>query len=250
MEKLLGADALQRSFGITGLNIPMIPFTEERVTWEFGLGHHLIYRTDTAGDGKPLTMDKIVGLLQNTLCDGNLIYPAEWYARDPFFTQKVPKKGWRFVSGDIIPASSGKNPFDQTAALVDYLVTKVYAGQELPAVYQTAVDEYERKVNGLGQLASSNWKEHIRQCMALQINQLFRGEPVDVLYDIVVQYRVNNRELYKGKRVCTAGFSAEGYPVVVPGRTALAGIILSQTKDHWPCSSDGVCFSHGPIPTA
>ena len=250
MEIVLGAEALRTAFGITGLDIPMIGFTDEEVKNAQGLGQFLVYRTDTAGDGKSLTMDKIVGILHNRLGDGNLIFPTEWYARELFYTRKTPKKGWRFVGGDTIPGPTGTSYIQQTGALVDYLVTRVYAGQELPAVYQAAVNEYEAKVGAISELADKNWKEYARQCMALKINQLFRDEPVDVLYDIVVQFIVNGVELFRGKRVCTAGFTSAGYPVVVPGRSGNDGIILSRTMDSWPSIRDSVCFSRGPVPTA
>lgn len=152
---------------------------------------------NTGKDGKPLTTRALHDQFGNKLGDGKPLYKIDWYKEEPFYTTDTPRFGWALVSRDIIPGSAGVNYIGQTQAISDYLVSKVYGGQELPAVYQTAVDEFEARKSQLEELLNTDWRKCAEGLAGLKLNRWFREKPVEVLYGLIVQHKVNHERLEK-----------------------------------------------------
>jgi len=191
-----GPNEIEKVFGLS-LGFDMLPilFTEADLIQAHELNQYLIRQVGTGKDGKPLTVKSLCAQFENKLGDGKLLYNTDWYEEEVFFTTDSPRPGWALVSRDIIPGSAGVNYILQTQALSDYLVGKVYGGQELPAVYQTAVDEFKAHKAELEGLLNTDWRKCAEGLAGLKLNRWFREKPVEVLYGLIVQHEVNHERL-------------------------------------------------------
>ncbi|MCX6716796.1 MAG: hypothetical protein NTV72_02655 [Candidatus Taylorbacteria bacterium] len=132
-----GSEDLNRAFDLDLGIDPPIMFPKEEQTRARELDQYLIRQVGTGKDGKPLTVESLCAQFENKLGDGKLFYHnyPQTYGVESFYLTDSPRPGWTLVSRDIIPGSAGVNYIGQTQAISDYLVGKVYGGQELPAVY-------------------------------------------------------------------------------------------------------------------
>ena len=209
-DDFLGVEAVKKAFGIeiAPQDIPPIPFNEAELLRAKELGQFLILRVDRAPDGEPLTMLKMNALLEQKFQQdgkGKILFKVDWYKDEEFFTTDIPKIRWALVSKENIPNSTNKNYLDQTRELVDYITTKIFDNQELPAQYQEAIHVFEeyhqRNFNGktpakIQQLLGGNdWAKYAQELSELAINKLTRQIPAEVIYDLLMYFGQNGRLL-------------------------------------------------------
>ena len=215
----LGAAEVENIFGIKLSDVPPIPFTEDELNQARELGQILVLFVSNNAAGDPLTMKGVCDQLGNKLGDdGKLLYdPAGWCQGEPFFTtDPVAKQAtWKLVSREVISDSTRENYLGQTQAIVDYLVNQVYEGEELPAVYQSAIDEFAANKDRLATLMDKDWKKAAEELAALKVNQLFRLSPGELVYSIALYQGVNRERLLENMYSWTASRDARGRLVVV-----------------------------------
>ncbi|OHA59615.1 MAG: hypothetical protein A2589_02015 [Candidatus Vogelbacteria bacterium RIFOXYD1_FULL_46_19] len=191
---------------------PPIPFGPEEIDRARKLHHFLVLIADKNPAGQVLTMQGVDEMCQSKLDDGPLLFYRGCYKHEPFYG-KVPIAKfptWKFVSREVIPDSINKNFLGQTQAIVDYLVDEVYEGQSLPDQYRAAVDEFEANIDRLASLMNTNWQPAAGELAALQVNQLFRLSPGELLYVIALYDRVNHERLLEDTYSWTASRYADG----------------------------------------
>lgn len=231
----LGPDAVRETFGIDVETIPAIPFSENNLERAKELGQMLVLRVDRAADGAPLTMRKMEAALEGA------IYLSEktdsWYKNENFFTTETPTVGWALVSKDVIPNSTSKNYHQQTEVLADYVRSKVFHGETVPAEYEAALTEWDAEKDEIAALVGTNWQEAAKRLEALQITQLTRQSPADVLYDGLMRLQARNECLLGGKFTWTKRRTLDGVPVSVGSANALGAKVSIWGPD----------FAHGAL---
>lgn len=254
-QNFLGSEQVKIAFGIEVKDIPKIPFSREELERARELGQMLILRMDKCPDGQPLTMEKINQILQGRTKDGQKIlndYDETekkmnsdcWYKDEDFFTKESPQFGWALVSKEVIPDSTDSNYLIQSEKLIDYLINQVFKGQEIPQIYQQALQEFEkvRQQEKLDELITQDLQKAAQILEELQITQLLRQSPAETFYDLMIYfqntgqrlleniYTWSNRRHSSGRLVFVGGFDADG---------AYADKDWSKFSD----SELGVCFS-------
>ena len=59
---------------------------------------------------------------------------------------------------------------------------EVFAGEDVPEVYQEAINEFNAQKDTLAKLINSDWQEAAKKISKLKINQLTRENFTEVLY--------------------------------------------------------------------
>lgn len=231
--------------------IPSSPFSKSDMRRACKLGQYLIFQVNKASDGFPLTMSKIHDSLcgnWNNVEDGVFLNNTRFYDQEVFFTGSVPSAGWKLVSTEVIPGSVGKDYVEQTQVIADYLRDEVYGGEDLPFVYQRAIDEFDACKDELRVLLNDgHWREATERCLGLGLNRFFRQKPVEVLFNIVVCFKVNQERLLEDVYTSTCERFSDG-GIVVIGDHDTDGIGAYDVCATRPNGEVGVCFCRGAIP--
>ncbi len=206
-ENFLGPKEVFNTFGVKlkESEIPRIPFSIRELETAASLSQMLILRISNAKDGSPLTMKKMNEELEGrfkTAGRGKILYNSGWYKNEKFFTTGPPTKSkaqWALVSKEVIPNSTSKNYLEQTELLVDYLQKEIMPtlSKAKQAQYKEAVTEFNSKKEMIQSM--EEWIKANKQLAELQINQLTRQSPSQVLYDLLLAF--DN----KGERFLEAG---------------------------------------------
>ena len=247
-----GSDEIKQVFGIELdlANVPPIPFSEEELLRAHALGQSPFLFVDKTKNGKPLTMMAMRDQFKNKLGDGKLLFNTDWYEKknkEAFFLSETPTFGWKLVSREVIPDSLGKDYLGQTQILADYVRDRVYKGVEMPPLYQKAIDELAERKEELAKIVRKDWKQGAEALVDLKINQLFRETPVEVLYRLVVYYKVNKERLLPATYAWTKKNPAIGCIVYV-GRCGSRGVYVDDGGPDGSNSNLGVCFSRSSVP--
>ncbi len=241
----LGPDAVREIFGIDVEVIPTIPFSEKELERAKELGQMLVLRVDKAADGQPLTMQKMEALLRDTVQragKGKVLYNTDRYKNEHFFTTETPTVGWSLVSKDVLPDSTSKNYVEQTDVLADYLRNKVFRGETVPSEYEAALEEWDVEKADITALVGTNWQEAAQRLEKLQITQLTRQSPADVLYDGLMRLQARSERLLESKYTWTKRRTSRGYLVRAGGAAAL-GADVSDWRPGDAYDLIGVSFS-------
>lgn len=223
-EDCLGPDEVKQALGIEidSNEIPPIPFSKAELERARELGQFLILRTDQDNDGKPLTMQRIEGIVNPSLeaqNQGKLLFDTSWYSRDPFYTQETSSLSWSLIFKEPVPDSTGQNYLEQTETLINYLKNQVFKDKPLPKACQEAIKEFEKKKPAIAKIISSTkeakWKKEAKMLESLKITRLLRPTPVEALYDLAVYFKTNNQRLLPNGYIYTARLSSGGYLVLL-----------------------------------
>jgi MoxR-like ATPase len=249
-DNFFGPEAIQDAFGIEIREIPPIQFSVEELERAQELGQQLILSVDSAPDGSPLTMAKMNELCEGKAADGKrLLYKwesgtkQEWYEKDEVFKTLTPKTGWRLVSPEVTPGSTGKNYIEQTQVLADYLANEVYKGQPLPEKYKTAIEEFQRDKKQLETLlGTGEWKAAGEKLEKMPLTSMLREDPAQALYRLIVTEKKSGKKFLANKWNWTATRSSDGSFVDVGGFGA-DGVGVDGSRPDDSGGSLGVCLS-------
>lgn len=209
----LGSEEILKAHGALRLKLPKklprIPWTPDELYAARARdeGAHLIL----VAPG--LTMKAMWEKRNNLGADGGkLLCDADRYKEEPFFTTDTTGKywDWRLVTNKVIPGSIDKDYVAQTATLIAYLTKVVFAGRDLPLVYQEAIAEFERQQDTLAKLINDDWQEAAKQLSMLAINRLLRGTPAFTFYNWVTYLDTNGERLLQGMYHWTSALSSYG----------------------------------------
>jgi hypothetical protein len=151
-----------------------------------------------------------------TVKDTPLLYNADWYEQEQFFTE-LPTTGagwqWHLVGRGLIPGTTSDNYLQGTVVLARYLRT-VFNGLEMPSVYSGAIEELEQSTARLGRLLFKDWQTAAQELVALQLNQLCRLNPAQLLFVLATYERVTGMRLlpdvYHWSNTCSSGGGVVG----------------------------------------
>ncbi len=247
-EDVLGAEAVEATFGFSPEDIPPIPFSVKELERAKELNQFLELRIDKTADGQPLDMNKMHELLQPEFTrnnQGKILnsygQADSWYKNEDFL-KDFPRASWVLVSKDVIPNSLSKNFLQQTEVIANYLKTDIFKGQEMPEVYKEAIEEFEAKKVGIQAILSSNWQEAAKQLSELKINQLTRQLPVETMYDFLMYFKKSGKRLLESKYTWTYRRASAGL-LVLFGSSAADGARVSRWAPDFAFGSLGVAFS-------
>ena len=195
-----GPEAVEQTFGIKipEAEVPAIPFTAADLERAKALGQMLVLRADTAPDGQPLTMKKMDELLRDRFAKekkGKVLYNTDWYKYESFFTEQPPKLRWALVSKDTIPNSTSQNYLEQTQTLADYLTNDVFNGKAMPKEYAEAIAEFNAQKAEIEKTMETDWQKAAEMLANLQITELTRPTPAEILYDILIHFQTTGERL-------------------------------------------------------
>lgn len=244
---VFGPDELDTVWGIELDTLPPIPFSEAELMKARELGQYLTLQVHQNQDGELLTMEQLHRQSGNKLGNGKLLFHTDWYGAESFYTRDTPVPGWKLTSREVLPGSLGQNYIDQTQTLSDYLVNKVYEGEELPSVYQQAVAEFTSRKAELEDLLRRDWKKCGEQVVNLRINKLFREKPVEVLYSIILQRQINREYVLEAEWTWTNLLSSVG-DIVNLGVADARGVLVVDGGLDRSDSCLGVRFSRSGVP--
>ncbi|HEY4520292.1 MAG TPA: AAA family ATPase [Candidatus Paceibacterota bacterium] len=244
-ENVFGPNAVETAFGpIRSEQVPAIPFSREDLERAKELKQVLVLRVDSLHDRHPLTMEKMMKIVEDDFKKGNkgkLLYDTNWYQNESFFTDEKPRAGWALVSKDVIPDSTSKNYLAQTEHVIKYIENEVFAGG-IPSEYQEAIDEFNAKKGTIQPILSSDWQKAAEILESLKITQLIRQLPVEVIYDFIIQFQNNGGRFLENMYAWTSRRSSDGSLVSV-GRADARGAYVSRWRPDSSYSLLGVVFS-------
>lgn len=237
-KNFFGPEAIRETFGFTLDAIPAIPFSKQELQRAEKEGALLILQIDQLADGTPLT-GEVIHQRSGKQKDGNkFLYDTDWYKNEDFFTKESPRSGWRLVTPELLPNSTGKNYYDQMQLLVS----------EAEALHRGYVDdavlEWSQKKDALKSLMDTDWKEASKQLAQLEINQLFRESFVEVMYRLKLVNQTWGKNLLPSKYTWTNSRSSYGNLVHV-GRFGTDGARVGGADPRSAHDSLGVSFSRG-----
>jgi hypothetical protein len=270
-EKPTPATSLEQAKEVMGENffgpkdasdqMPSLPFSVDDLERAKELDQLLIYRASTGPHGQALTMQNLPRLVrgsvpgsqENLLYDESLDQPVgrrkePWYSEEQFFTGDSPRTGWVLQSRGLIPNSTDKNDLEQTQALATYL-EQVFAGREMPAIFQAAIAEFDQEKNKIRELLDSSIVAFcdmaITRLSSLQLNQLLRRSPVEAFNDLLLVWQNTGIRLMEkvfertnvptsnGRRVAVGGFG---------GWIPNSGVVVGEWDSIAPGPDHGVSF--------
>lgn len=217
-------------------DFPSLP-SERAVSRAKELGQRLIL-------SGPVAMDRLHDLLGNELEGDKLLYDTSWYQAEVFYrTLAAAKWHWRFTGEHVIDGSAGQNYLDQTRTLIAYLQTQMFDGQPMSPKFTQAIEEFKQNEEAIAKLMNDwDWPKAAEQLAALQINQLCRETPDQVLWDIVLNKKVNGVYVLPGMYAWTKTRSSRGYLVYV-GTAVEYGVDVDVIDPRYADDDLGVRFS-------
>src|SRR3989344_1031362 len=177
--------------------VPAIPYSPEILEKAKGNGEMLVLRVESDGEGSPMTMERMNGLMQAILEEDSeeeqekLLYDIGWYQTEDFFKNASLRTEWKLVGKNFVPDSTSKNYIEQTKVLRDYLMGLDSVSKEEQEECTDELLEGLQKM--LDEDYDKNWKEVARKLSELLINKNHRRIPAEILYDWVLQFR-NRKE--------------------------------------------------------
>lgn len=207
-------------------------------------GHFIIERTDRAPDGDPLTMHKMVSLLQPEFTRrdlGQIIYEPrkKWLETQAFYMEDTPRPGIFVVSKGVTPGSLGEDYANQTGLLGNHVLG---LARSLSDRGQEAMKEWEDQEDYLKKLLRSDWKNAAERLVALKLNQLYSPKPVDGLHDLVFSLLVNGERRLQDIYTRTCQLASDG-GVVYLGRFGPGGAGVRGWFPSFAYPRIGVCSS-------
>jgi len=211
-EDFMGPEQVANALNLdpTTIEVPPIPFSQAELEKAKQLGQFLILRIDKDSEGNPLTMQRIANLAQTQFeaqDKGRVLRDdITWFQNDSFFTADSLALKWALVSKEVVPGSTRKNYYEQTKTLVAYLKNEIIptANEQSQNLYLEAIREFEtyattkfanKDDEEIEQLLRYNRQTYSQELANLQINQLCRQTPTEVLYDLIVYFQTNNQRL-------------------------------------------------------
>jgi hypothetical protein len=177
--------------------VPTIPYSPEVLEKAKENGEMLVLRVESDGEGSPMTMERMNGLMQAILTEGDeeeqekLLYDTDWYQEEDFFKNASLKTEWKIVGKNFVPDSTSKNYIEQTKVLRDYLLGLDSVSKEEQEECTDGLLEGLQKM--LDEDYDKNWKKVAKKLSELLINKNHRRIPAEILYDWVLQFR-NRKE--------------------------------------------------------
>ncbi len=247
----LGPKAVENCFNIVKIEyVPRIYFTREELEHAKELNQQLILYIDKAADGTPLNLVKINSIRGGKASDGKkLLYRSDdsggittdaWFKAEIFANEEVPQLGWKLVTKEVIPDSTGQDYIGQTQKLIEYL-PKVFP-EGIPATYQEAITEFNEHKDDLVVLVQSDWSKASQVLAELKITQLTRESAAEAMYRLALTEHVTKEKLLPKTYTWTKTRSSEGYLVLV-GNFVGRGADVSRHGPDDRYAHLGVCFS-------
>ncbi|TAK95858.1 hypothetical protein EPO05_03100 [Patescibacteria group bacterium] len=251
----LGPKAVEKAYGYLPDKIPPIPFKREELKRAKELGQFLVLRIGKNKAGNPLTMKGVRDALQDRFTkDGMRKITANESYNKAFWENDPIESRWALVSKEAIPGSTNRNYLRQTQVLVKYIQTQVFQNRPVPLRYQMAIRELEAYLTANPELIfknnaklnevldGPNWQKYARELSALQINQLTRQTPAEVLYDITLYFLTNQEHLLKNTYAWTRRCDSGGGLIGI-GPFDYSGAFVYRWRPGNISGSMGVSFS-------
>jgi len=261
-QNFMGPEQVKKAFGIElkPEQIPQIPFSQEELERARELGQFLVLRVSQVPDKKdkskqePLTMKMINEILSPVFIKKNqrkVLFNTDWYKNEDFYTKETPQAGWALISKGVILHSHNELGIDekrnyviQTEKLIEYLKNEVFQNMDIPEIYEQAIKEFKtvRKQEKLDELITQDWQKAAQILENLQITQLLRQSPVEILYDLMIYFQNTGQRLLKNNYTWSSRRSSVGRLVNV-GDFGADGLSVRRYRPGNFFVNLGVCLS-------
>lgn len=241
--QFIGPKDIENTFGFSPENVPEVPFSSEELERAKELGQQLILYIDSKEDESAFTAQAMKDLLDGKTSDGGEFLYSERHSKDDQkLAEQTPRAGWRLTTPEIIENSTSKNYLDQTQELVHYLQNEVFAGEDVPEVYQEAIDEFNAQKDTLSELMNSDWQEATKKLSELTINQLTRERSSEILYRLAVAEKKSGNKNLEAIHSWSNSLASGGELVDV-GYFGSDRVRVGRWRPDYSIGDIGVCFS-------
>jgi hypothetical protein len=177
-------------------SVPAIPFSKEELERASNHDQFLIYRA-------PLTISEVEKALLAKNSEIKIVYDKS-VQNQPFITEEEIGAGWALTSNDSVPVYNIRsvNYLSEVYAYHDYLVDVLYEDGPIPEKFWPAIQELVLRGGELEAALKS--KNNVKGMTALAndllMTRMFRHTPAEMLYDLVVDYKIRgqNSSLLEG----------------------------------------------------
>ncbi|MFA6551876.1 MAG: hypothetical protein WCT19_00050 [Candidatus Paceibacterota bacterium] len=196
-----------------------IPFGEVELAEAHTRGDQLIWLPSVDASGKPITMKRLHDDFKNEApLGGKLLFDTDWYKDEPFFTEHTARTGksnlgsWRLVGITAIPDTKGVNYLEQTIIAAKFVAEEIYGGNP-PEHLKPILQEPTEREQEIAKLMNKNWQEAARILAGMPFNRQFRGTPVELLIQVLLNQKVNSFRFLENEYAWTNVLSSHGYLV-------------------------------------
>jgi len=215
----LGAEAVQTTFGfkVDPSEIPLILFSPKELRDALAHDEQLILRVSHDGEGNPMTMERMLQIMDGRMPEGKKLLFAQkrsgsdemqddcWFNDEVFFRQNSLKMEWVLVGKELVPETIEKNYVEQTIEIYKYLQDRKlltdaekteYAGLEETLkrlCFEMGMDWQTKEIKEEEQVKyDENWAEVAKKLADLPINQKYRRNAVEILFDWLMNFNTGN----------------------------------------------------------
>lgn len=201
----MGPRQFEKAHGFMPERIPAIPFSEERLRQAKKMGLMLVLHVDKTPEGKPMTMRNMNSGQAESGRNARVLYNADWYKNEDFYTQDVPRLSWRLESKTVLPDSTDKNEVEQLELIVLALQNTVFKGMAMPGDYQEAIEEFESKKRQITVFmeGDNKWEKASEIIEGLKLSKMTRGIPAEVAQTIETYHQNTSEYLFPNVLVRT-----------------------------------------------
>lgn len=226
-DNFLGPEAVKNTWGIDlGTSIEPIHFDTRQLEQAKKMDHFLILRHSQNQAGGPLTINSMIRQLQpkyDQNKQGKILNPSQWPLEDAMASKEVAPSRWALVSKGIMPRTENTNYAHQTYLLADYL-NLFYPEGKLPQVYSEALSEFSSNKASMERNLHRYFDgSGVAATVPLQLNQLLRPSPVELMYDLLVYHKMKDTKLLANHFAWTKGV-LNGVHISFMGKFGLDGI--------------------------
>jgi hypothetical protein len=240
--QFIGPEDIQKTFGFTPENIPVIQFSTEELERAKELGQQLILYVDKDENNNPLTTREMKKRLPEKTQSGKTFFYNDWYDDDEELNDTTPSKGWRLTTPEVIEKSTSKNYLEQTETLIKYLENEVFKDTDMPEKFQQAITEFNTNKDEISDLMGSDWKEAAKKLANLEINKLTREQSSEIIYRLAINEKKFKTENLENTWSWSNSVGSGGSLVHV-GDFDSRGLFVGRNDPRDGSGIVGVCFS-------
>jgi len=224
-KNVFGPQEIEKALGIKidSMLVPPIPFSKKTLGKAKAMDMFLILKM-------PLSVNALNNLLKGlvdkeaklfyhyNLRDGKFKRSA-WYTDMDWFTKSDSDKPyWTLDSKNLLRNSLNKNYIQQTGRIYDCLMNKIFVGDTIPQIYREALAQWD-SIRPIIKKMMAGTNNCELQCDSLldisKINLLCRPSPFDIIYDLVVIFKITKKRIFTGVKILTNVRDKDGLRVSV-----------------------------------
>lgn len=216
-----GPEEVEQGLGVSVAKdtVPELPFSESLLTRAKKLGFFLVFQADRNADGTLLTVEYLCECWRKRWpsLDG-ILERIEGCRGELFFSESVPRFGWRLVSRKLLNRTVGweLNYVQQSLVAASFL-EELYSGERMPDEYARVIAELRGFVLMPKPLQKVLSQDAVKHYLSLSFTRHFRENPAEFLYRFLLVRAINQEPTLPGQYSLTNAQVCGTYIVAVGG---------------------------------